>query len=84
MNYTEILNALPKDVSTILQITLDNTPIESTTSNEEIFNLFNSVIESTKLQMNLVGINLDSGEFKMVSALLSLVPSAGVKMIIGS
>lgn len=77
MEYSEILNVLPKDVSLILQSKLDGIQLSPDLSKAEVEELINDAVRLTKLEI----IISDDEKLRLVDKMLSFVAKAAVKAI---
>lgn len=77
MDYATIIQALPKDVSTILHEKLDSTPMTAEMSPSEIKELINDAVKLTRLEIVIA----DDEKLRLVDTLLSVLADAGVRAI---
>ncbi len=77
MTYSEILNALPKSVSGILQAKLDAINITPNLSKSEVEELLEDAVKLTRLEMEIN----DDEKLRLVDALLTCVAKAAVSAI---
>lgn len=77
MEYSEILNVLPKDVSQILQTKLDRIQLTPELTKEEVEELINDAVKLTKLEILID----DDEKLRLVDKMLSFVAKAAVNAI---
>ena len=77
MNYTDIVNALPKDVAETLQAELDKVDINDTMSQDEVCELAEDAVILTRLQIVIE----DDEKRRLVDTLLSFVAKSVVSVV---
>jgi hypothetical protein len=77
MNYSDILKALPKSVSDILQSKLDAINLTPDLSRSEVEELLESAVKLTRLEIQIE----DDEKLRLVDTLLTFVAKAGANAL---
>jgi hypothetical protein len=77
MNFAEIMQALPISVADLLQSELDSVQLSTDLEPSKVRELLDTAVQRTKTKM----VVLDAEKRRLVNAVLSLLPQAGVQAI---